>query len=193
MLVLVDFQSQEGDLMDSKFIHLYCILTRPHEENFLNTAMQELQAIINRECTIQLVRIGYLKERTFYVAYLAEWNMIFGKPALSAVNTQISASKKPFTMQPPNMQLLLLTIWQRLSTQASFWSAAIKIICKKETDYIDVNEDAIVIPSSKVEGQFNVVQEFRNVFLKTMPSEIPPPTNENHTINTKPESEWLPT
>ena len=45
--------------------------------------------------------------------------MILGEPALSAANAQISASKEPISIQPPNIQWFPLTVWQRPRTQAS--------------------------------------------------------------------------
>ena len=71
--------------------------------------------------------------------------MILVEPALSAANAQISASKEPVTIQPPNMQWFPLTVWQRPRTQAIFRSAAIKITCEEVTDYCNKDKDAIAI------------------------------------------------
>ena len=117
--------------------------------------------------------------------------MILGEPAFSAANAQISASKEPVTIQPPNIQRFPLTVWQRPKTQASIQSAAIKITCKEVTNYSDEDEDVIVIALSKVEEQFNPVKEFSNLFPKTIPTELPPLGNMNHHIDPKPGSEWL--
>ena len=119
--------------------------------------------------------------------------MILGEPALSIVNAQISASKEPVTMQPPNILRFPLTVWPRLRTQACFRSAAIKITCEEVKDYSDKDEDTIVIASSKVEEQFDPVKEFPNLFPKTIPIERPPLRNMNHRIDPKPGSEWLTT
>ena len=119
-LALVDLQTQEGDLIDSKFVHLYRIPTRPRDKKTLTTTIKGSQETIDKEYTIQLDWIGYLEERTFYVAHLSGWDMIFGEPALSAINAQISTSKEPVTIQPSNIQRFPLTVWQRRRTQGSF-------------------------------------------------------------------------
>ena len=81
--------------------------------------------------------------------------MILRETALSAGKAQLSASKEPVSIQPPNMQLFPLTLWQRSRKQASLRSAAIKISCEEVTDYSDQDEDAIKIALSKVEEQFH--------------------------------------
>ena len=192
-LALVDLQTQGGDLIDSKFVHLYYIPTRPSEKKTLSTAIKGSQGTIDKECTIQLDWIGYLEGRSFYVAHLSGWNMILEEPSLSAANVQISASKEPVTIQPPNMQRFPLTVWQKPRTQARLRSATIKITCEKVTDYSNEDEVAIVIASSKVAKQFNSVKEFPNLFPKTIPTELPPLRKVNHRINLKPGSEWLST
>ena len=104
--------------MDSKFVHLYRIPTRPSEKKPLTTAIKGSRGMIDKESTNQLDWIGYLEEPTFCVADLLGWDMILAAPALSAAKAQISASKEPVTIQPPNMQQFPLTIWQRPRTQA---------------------------------------------------------------------------
>ena len=52
-LALVDLQTQGGALIDSKFVHLYCILTRPNEKKTLSTAIKGSQRPIDKQCTIQ--------------------------------------------------------------------------------------------------------------------------------------------
>ena len=42
-LALVDLQTQGGDLIDSKFVHLYCILTRPSVKKTLTTTIKGSQ------------------------------------------------------------------------------------------------------------------------------------------------------
>ena len=70
-LAVVDLQAQGGDLMDSKFVHLYRIPPRLSEKKTLTTAIKGSQATINMECTIQLDWIEYFEERTVYVALLS--------------------------------------------------------------------------------------------------------------------------
>lgn len=45
-LALIDIQTQVGVLIDSKFFHLYCILTRTSEKKTLGTMIRELQGTI---------------------------------------------------------------------------------------------------------------------------------------------------
>ena len=71
VLALVDLQTQQGDLIDSKFVHLYRILTRSGEKNTLTTAIKGSQGTIDNECTIQLDLVGYLEEQTFYMEHLS--------------------------------------------------------------------------------------------------------------------------
>ena len=70
-LALVDLQTQEGHLIDSKFVKLYRIPTRPSKMKTLTTTIKGSQGTINKECTVQLDWIGYLEERTFYVAQVS--------------------------------------------------------------------------------------------------------------------------
>ena len=115
--------------------------------------------------------------------------MTLGDLALSAANTQISVFKEPVTIQPPNMQFFLQTIWQRPRTQASFRSTAIKITCEEATDYSDEDEDEIGIAASKVVEQFNLIKEFLLLFPKSMPTKLLALRVVNHCINPKPGSE----
>ena len=103
-LALVDLQTQEGELILSKFVHLYRISTRPSEKRTAATVLKVSPETIDKEYTIQLGWIGDLEERTFYIAHLAGWDIILVEPALSTINAQISACKEPVTIQPPNMQ-----------------------------------------------------------------------------------------
>ena len=98
VLALVDLQTQEGNLMYSKFVHLYGIPTSLSEKKTLLAAIQGSQSTIDQECTIQLDWIGYLQEHTFYMAHLSGWDMILQESALTGVNVHISTSKKPVSI-----------------------------------------------------------------------------------------------
>ena len=54
VLAPVDVQTQVEDLIDSKFVHLYCIPTRPSEKRTLTIMIKGLEGRISKECTIQL-------------------------------------------------------------------------------------------------------------------------------------------
>ena len=51
-LAIVDFQTQGGDLIDSKCVHLYRMPTRPYEKKSLTTTIKGSQGTIDKECTI---------------------------------------------------------------------------------------------------------------------------------------------
>ena len=53
-LAQVDLETQKGDLIDSKFVDLYHMLTRPSEKKTLASAIKGSQGMINKEFTIQL-------------------------------------------------------------------------------------------------------------------------------------------
>ena len=64
-------------------------------------------------------------------------------------------------------------------------------MCEKVTHYSDEDEEAMVIPLSKVAKQFNPVTEFPTLFPRTVPPKLLPLRNVNYQIDAKPESEWL--
>ena len=85
-LALVYLQTQGGDLINYKFVHLYGIPTRLCEKKAQTTAIQGSLGTINKEYTIQLDWIRYFEERAFYVGHPSGWHMILGQLALSAVS-----------------------------------------------------------------------------------------------------------
>jgi len=46
---------------------------------------------------------GYTETITLYVVHLAGWDMILGKPGLTALKAVILAGPKPVTIQPEGM------------------------------------------------------------------------------------------
>ena len=155
--VLVDLQTQGGDLIVYKFVHLYRIATRLSDKKILSTGIKGSQARIDTECAILLDRIEYLEECTLCIAQLSEWDTIFAEPALSALNRQLSGSREPVTKQQPNMQRFPLTVWRRWRTKVSFCSARVKITCVEVMGHTDEEEDTLVIVSSKLEEQVKPV------------------------------------
>ena len=85
-LALENLHPQEGDWINSKFVHLYHIPTRLSEKKTLTIAIRGSQARIDNAYTIQLDWIRYIEEDTFYVAHLSGSDTILGEPALSAMN-----------------------------------------------------------------------------------------------------------
>ena len=69
--------------------------------------------MINKQYTIVLDCIGYLKEHTFYIEHHSGWDMILEEPGLYTAHAQMSGSKEPLTIQTPNMQGSPFTSWQR--------------------------------------------------------------------------------
>jgi len=51
--------------------------------------------------------------RTLYIAHVAGWDMILGKPALTALNALIPAGPKPVTIPPEGMARFALKEWRK--------------------------------------------------------------------------------
>jgi len=56
---------------------------------------------------------GYTGTRTLYIAHHAGWDMILGKPALTALNAVIPAGPNPVTIQPEGMARFALKEWRK--------------------------------------------------------------------------------
>ena len=56
---------------------------------------------------------GYAETRTLYVAHLAGWDMILGKPVHIALNALIPAGPKPVTIQSEGMARFALKEWRK--------------------------------------------------------------------------------
>jgi len=89
------------------------------DKKSINTAIKESKSVIEKACDVQMDYGGYTETRTLYVVHLTGWNMILGKPALTALNTLIPAGPKPVTIQPEGMARVAFKQWRkaRLATR----------------------------------------------------------------------------
>jgi len=110
-LALVDLQTTGGDLINGQFIHLSGLPTYVIDKKSLNTAIKGSKSVIEKACDVQLDYGGYTETRTLYVAYLAGWDMMLGRPALTALNALSLAGPKPVTIQPEGMARFALKEW----------------------------------------------------------------------------------
>jgi len=69
--------------------------------------------VIEKACDVQMDYGGYTETRTLYLAHLAAWDMILGKPALTALNALIPAGPKLVTIQPEGMACFALKEWRK--------------------------------------------------------------------------------
>jgi len=99
----VDLQTTAGVLINAQFVHLYRLPTYGIDQKSLNTTIKGSKGMIEKACDIQMDYGGYTETRTLYVAHLAGWDMILGKPALTALNVLIPAGPKPVSIQPEGM------------------------------------------------------------------------------------------
>jgi len=107
-LGLVDLETTGGDLINAQFVHLYALATYGIDKKSLNTAIKGSKGMIEKACDVQMDYGGYTETRTVYVAHLAGWDMILGKPVLTALNALIPAGPKPVSIQPEGMSCFAL-------------------------------------------------------------------------------------
>ena len=82
----MDLQTTSGDLINAQFVYLYGLPTYGIDNKSLNTAIKGSKVMIEKAGDVQMDYRGYMQTRTLYVAHLAAWDMILGKPVLTAVN-----------------------------------------------------------------------------------------------------------
>jgi len=112
-LALVDLQTTGGDLINAQFVHVYGLPTFGIDKKSLNTVIKGSKGLIEKACDVQIDYRGYTEIRTLYVAHLAGWDMILGKPALTPLNALILAGPKPVTIQPKRWHALHLRNGER--------------------------------------------------------------------------------
>jgi len=102
-IALVDLHATGGDLINAQFVHLYSLPTYGIDKKSLNTAIKGSNGVIEKACDVQMDYGEYTETRTLYVAHLAGWDIILGKPAIITLNILIPAGPKPVTIQPEGM------------------------------------------------------------------------------------------
>jgi len=149
--------------------------------------------VIEKACDVQMDYRRYTETRTLYVAHLAGWDKILGKPALTALNGLIPAGPKPVTIQPEGMARLVLKEWRKVGVAMGQVTSAALTIEDEVLDYVLPLSELMVSALSLGESwEFNPFVEFAQLFLATTPNEFPPLRTINHRICPKSSSTWVP-
>jgi len=192
-VALVDLQTTGGDLINAQLVHLYGLPTYGIDKKSLNTAIKGLKRVIEKACDVQLDYGGYTETRTLYVAHLAAWDMILGKPALTALNALILAGPKPVSIQPEGMARFALKEWRKAGRGTGQVTSAALFIEEEAPDHLLPLFGFIVSAMSLGENwESNGFVEFAQLFLATTPNELPPLRTINHRIRLKPGSTRAP-
>jgi len=188
-LALVDLQTTGGDLINAQFVHLYGLPTYGIDKKSLNTAIKGSKGVIEKACDVRMDYRGYTETRTLYVAHLAGWDMILGKPALTALNALIPAGPKPVTIQPEEMARFALKEWRKAGLATGQVTSAALFIEDEAPHYLlPLFEFMVSAISLGESGKFNPFVEFSQLFLATTPNELPPLRTINYRICPKPGS-----
>ena len=136
---------------------------------------------------------GYTETRMLYVVHLAGWDMILGKPALTALNALIPAGPKPVTIQPVGMACFALKEWRKAGLATRQVTSAALLIEDEALDYfLPLFEFMVSAMSLRENREFNPFVEFAQLFPVTTPNELPPLRTISDRICPKPGSTWVP-
>jgi len=136
---------------------------------------------------------AYTETRMLYVAHLAGWDMILGKPAVTALNALIPAGPKPVTIQPEGMARFALKEWRKAGLATGQVTSAALFIEDEAPYYpLQLFEFMVSAMSLGENREFNPFVEFAKLFPATTPNELPPLRTINHRICPKPGSTWVP-
>jgi len=192
-LALVDLQTTVGDLINAPFVYLYGLPTYGIDKKSLNTAIKGSKGVIEKACDVQMDYRGYTETRTHYVAHLAGWDMILGKPALIALKDLIPPGPKPVTIQGEGMARLALKEWIKAGLATGQVTSAALTIEDEAPDYLLPLFEFMVSALNLAESrEFNPFVAFAQLFPATTPNELPPLRTINHRICPKPGSIWVP-
>ena len=180
--MLIDPQTNGGDLISAQFMYLYKLPVVKIEPKTLVTAIKGSKGNVDKTCEVEINWGGFEETRMFYVAHLTGWDMILGKPALQDVRAPISAGTAPVTIQPPGMDRFPLRRWRgtRVTDQKSDLATAANSILARA--------DELAVRAAELADQFNPVAEFATLFPKEIPRELPPLRKINHKLNIIPGS-----
>jgi len=191
-LALVNLQTTGGDLINAQFVHLYGLPTYGIDKKSLNTAIKGSKGMIEKACDVQMDYGGYTETITLYVAHLAGWDMMLGKPELTALNALILAGPKPVTIQPEGMACFALKEWRKVALATGQVTSAALFIKDEVPDYLQPFCELMVSAMSLGEcREFNHYFEFAQLFPATTPNELPPLRTINHRICPKPGATWV--
>jgi len=128
-----------------------------------------------------------METRTLYLAYLADWDMILGKPARTALNALILAGPKPVTIQTDGMARFALKGWRRAGLATGQVTSAALTIEDEVSGYLLPLFEFIVSAMSLTESwEFKCFVEFAQLFPATTPNKLPQLRTINHLICPKP-------
>jgi len=149
--------------------------------------------VIEKSCDVQMDYGGYTETRTLYLVHLASWDMILGKPVLTALNALIPAGPKPVTIQPEGMAPFALNEWRKAGfAMGPVTSAALFIEDEAPEYFLPLFEFMVSARNLGKSREFNLFVEFAQLFPATTPKELPPLRTINHRIPLKPSSTWVP-
>jgi len=189
----VDLQTTGGDLINAQFVHQYGLPTYSIDKKSLNTAIKGSKGVIERACDVQMDYGEYTETRTLYVAHLTGWDIILGKPALTALNALIPAEPKPVTIQPEKMAHFALKEWRKAGLATGQVTSAALFIEDEVPDYLLPLFEFMVSAMNLGESrEFNPFVEFAQLFTATTPNELPPFRTINNRICPKPGFTWFP-
>ena len=128
-----------------------------------------------------------------YVLYLAGWNMILGKPALTALNPLFPAGPKRITIQPERMAPYALKEWRKAELATGQVTFAALTIQDEVSDYpLPLFEFIVSAMSLGESREFNPFVEVPQLFPATTTNELPLLTTINHRICLNFSSTWVP-
>jgi len=192
-LAIVYLQTIGGDLINAQFMHLYSLPTYGIGKKSINTVIKGSKGVIEKACDVQMDYGAYTETRTLYLVHLAGWDMILGKPALTALNALIPAGPKPVTIQPEGMARFALKEWRKVGLVTGQVTSAALIIEDEVSDYLlPLFEFMVSAMKLRESREFNPFVEFAQLFPATTPNELPPLRTINHRICPKPGSTWVP-
>jgi len=190
---LVDLQATSEDFINVQFVHIYGLPTYGIFKKSLNTVIKGSEGVIEKACDVQMDYGGYTETRTLYVAYLAGWDMILGKPALTALNAFFPAGPRHVTIQPEEMARFALKEWRKSGLPIGQVTFAALTIEGEVSDYLLPLFEFMVSAMSLGESrEFNPFIKFAQLFPATTPKDLPPLRTINHRICPKPGSTWVP-
>jgi len=132
---------------------------------------------------------GYTKTRTLYVVDLVGWDMILGKPVLTALNALIPAGPKPVTIQPEGIARFTHKELRKAGLATGQVTYAAPTIEDEVSDYLlPIFEFMLSAMSLRESWEFNPFVELAQLYPATTPNKWPPLRTINHRISPKPGS-----
>ena len=116
-MAIVDQQTQGGDLISAQYCQTYEIPTKPLGTPVtISGATKGSRSTINDHYIVEIDYGGHKEKRQFYVANLAQWDMILGEPALRKLRATIDVNDD-ITIIRPSGKKITLKKWGNRSQQ----------------------------------------------------------------------------